>query len=270
MIGFWRTIRAESTQRHIVTLAIDSSTNDSVFSDHTEDILKVFEASFGPSPSSELEYTIRDSLLGSERLRRDLPLEANTRMLPRNQDQHCNQDKHYNLIYLKHPFLSQVIMSANKMKWDDKAERDLLLAMLILPGAEKLSPAVPWEVVADRMGKMGHSVTQSATTTHWAKNLAPKMKELCAQISSGEDAAPAADPAPVVGKKRKAQQAAKDEPEPEPEPEPKPKLRKARQDTSSSYWVSTIKRQGEAPFADSGDKVFRNVKDYGAKGDGTT
>ncbi|OTB06764.1 glycoside hydrolase family 55 protein [Hypoxylon sp. CI-4A] len=44
-----------------------------------------------------------------------------------------------------------------------------------------------------------------------------------------------------------------------------------RQDTSSSYWFSDIKRQGTAVYnSDSGYKVFRNVKDYGAKGDGTT
>lgn len=44
-----------------------------------------------------------------------------------------------------------------------------------------------------------------------------------------------------------------------------------RADTSSQYWFSTIKRQGVAAFAgDSDYKVFRNVKDYGAKGDGVT
>jgi Pectate lyase superfamily protein len=39
---------------------------------------------------------------------------------------------------------------------------------------------------------------------------------------------------------------------------------------SSTYWVSDIKRQGTAAFGAAGYKVFRNVKDYGAKGDGTT
>ncbi|KAI0146079.1 glycoside hydrolase family 55 protein [Hypoxylon sp. NC0597] len=43
-----------------------------------------------------------------------------------------------------------------------------------------------------------------------------------------------------------------------------------RQDAGSSYWVADIKRQGVAVYAESGYKVFRNVKDYGAKGDGTT
>ncbi|KAI1212403.1 glycoside hydrolase family 55 protein [Annulohypoxylon truncatum] len=43
-----------------------------------------------------------------------------------------------------------------------------------------------------------------------------------------------------------------------------------RQSTSSDYWVADIKRQGVAVYADPGYQVFRNVKDYGAKGDGTT
>jgi glucan 1,3-beta-glucosidase len=40
---------------------------------------------------------------------------------------------------------------------------------------------------------------------------------------------------------------------------------------ASSYWFANIKRQGQAPFnTDKTYKVFRSVKDYGAKGDGTT
>src|SRR5690349_1570134 len=40
---------------------------------------------------------------------------------------------------------------------------------------------------------------------------------------------------------------------------------------SSGYWLSTIQRQGKAAFnSDAGYKIFRNVKDYGAVGDGTT
>ncbi|KAK6860327.1 beta-1 3 exoglucanase precursor [Apiospora arundinis] len=38
----------------------------------------------------------------------------------------------------------------------------------------------------------------------------------------------------------------------------------------SSYWVSSIKRQGTVPFGKADSKVFRNVKDYGAVGDGKT
>lgn len=41
--------------------------------------------------------------------------------------------------------------------------------------------------------------------------------------------------------------------------------------TSSSYWVANIQRQGTVAFGnDSSYKVFRNVQDYGATGDGTT
>ncbi|EFR04093.1 hypothetical protein MGYG_07100 [Nannizzia gypsea CBS 118893] len=41
---------------------------------------------------------------------------------------------------------------------------------------------------------------------------------------------------------------------------------------ASSYWLSSIKRQGIAPFngGGAGYKVFRNVKDFGAKGDGSS
>ncbi|KAJ5204735.1 glucan endo-1-3-beta-glucosidase [Penicillium cinerascens] len=40
---------------------------------------------------------------------------------------------------------------------------------------------------------------------------------------------------------------------------------------ASSYWVGSIKHQGVAPFAPSSDyKVFRNVKEFGATGDGST
>ncbi|OQE23285.1 hypothetical protein PENFLA_c011G07975 [Penicillium flavigenum] len=40
---------------------------------------------------------------------------------------------------------------------------------------------------------------------------------------------------------------------------------------ASSYWVANVERQGVVPFGKSADyKVFRNVKDYGATGDGST
>jgi glucan 1,3-beta-glucosidase len=38
---------------------------------------------------------------------------------------------------------------------------------------------------------------------------------------------------------------------------------------SSSYWMESIKRQGTA-WGNDNIKIFRNVKDYGAKGDGST
>ncbi|KAI0118701.1 glycoside hydrolase family 55 protein [Nemania sp. FL0031] len=40
---------------------------------------------------------------------------------------------------------------------------------------------------------------------------------------------------------------------------------------ASTYWFSSVQRQGVAAFASEPNyKVYRNVKDYGAKGDGTT
>ncbi|KAJ5578443.1 uncharacterized protein N7459_007407 [Penicillium hispanicum] len=40
---------------------------------------------------------------------------------------------------------------------------------------------------------------------------------------------------------------------------------------ASSYWVANIKRQGTVPFSSSSNyQVFRNVKEFGAKGDGST
>ncbi|KAI9726453.1 MAG: hypothetical protein M1828_001275 [Chrysothrix sp. TS-e1954] len=42
--------------------------------------------------------------------------------------------------------------------------------------------------------------------------------------------------------------------------------------TSTSYWLANIKRQGTVPFGgkSSSYQIYRNVKDFGAKGDGST
>lgn len=39
---------------------------------------------------------------------------------------------------------------------------------------------------------------------------------------------------------------------------------------ASSYWVANIQRSGAVAFGDSSYKIYRNVKDYGAKGDGSS
>ncbi|KAB2571664.1 Glucan 1,3-beta-glucosidase [Lasiodiplodia theobromae] len=39
---------------------------------------------------------------------------------------------------------------------------------------------------------------------------------------------------------------------------------------ASSYWLADIKRQGTVAYGNSDFKIFRNVKDYGATGDGST
>jgi len=41
-------------------------------------------------------------------------------------------------------------------------------------------------------------------------------------------------------------------------------------DASSSYWLASIQRQGTSAFGDSAYKIYRNVHDFGAKGDGST
>ncbi|KAL8686385.1 MAG: hypothetical protein Q9224_005462, partial [Gallowayella concinna] len=40
--------------------------------------------------------------------------------------------------------------------------------------------------------------------------------------------------------------------------------------SSSSFWLSDIKRQGKVAYGDANFQIFRNVKDFGAKGDGNT
>ncbi|MCJ1359868.1 MAG: hypothetical protein MMC33_009871 [Icmadophila ericetorum] len=40
--------------------------------------------------------------------------------------------------------------------------------------------------------------------------------------------------------------------------------------SDSTYWVSTIKRQGTAAFSSNSYTIYRNVMDFGAKGDGST
>lgn len=41
--------------------------------------------------------------------------------------------------------------------------------------------------------------------------------------------------------------------------------------STDPYWLESIKHQGTSPFnTDSSYEVFRNVKDFGAKGDGVT
>lgn len=37
-------------------------------------------------------------------------------------------------------------------------------------------------------------------------------------------------------------------------------------ESASTYWISSIKRQGTVPFGASSFKVFRNVREYGATG----
>ena len=58
--GFLRSIRAEQAGSHIVTVAIEGETHTVACA---RLIAKVFEATFGSTPSKELEYVARDGLL---------------------------------------------------------------------------------------------------------------------------------------------------------------------------------------------------------------
>jgi glucan 1,3-beta-glucosidase len=55
-----------------------------------------------------------------------------------------------------------------------------------------------------------------------------------------------------------------------PTPQTAPAPAPAPAGAATSYWVSNIQRQGAAAFGDASFKVFRNVKDFGAVGDGST
>ncbi|KAF7564009.1 hypothetical protein G7046_g99 [Stylonectria norvegica] len=58
---------------------------------------------------------------------------------------------------------------------------------------------------------------------------------------------------------------------PAPAPIASPAVSDVSAAADSSWWLASIDRQGTIPFSDAaGYKVFRNVKDYGAKGDGST
>ncbi|KAL8950983.1 MAG: hypothetical protein Q9222_003017 [Ikaeria aurantiellina] len=41
-------------------------------------------------------------------------------------------------------------------------------------------------------------------------------------------------------------------------------------ESQSTYWLSDIQRQGKVAYGDANFQIFRNVKDFGAKGDGTS
>lgn len=53
---------------------------------------------------------------------------------------------------------------------------------------------------------------------------------------------------------------------PAPAPVPKPAENAVAAD--GSYWLASIARQGVAAYGQPGYQVFRNVKDFGARGDG--
>ncbi|KAB5515493.1 glycoside hydrolase family 55 protein [Coniochaeta sp. 2T2.1] len=51
---------------------------------------------------------------------------------------------------------------------------------------------------------------------------------------------------------------------------PAPQASAPANGAASSYWLASIERQGAPAFGTAGYKVFRNIRDYGAVGDGAT
>jgi glucan 1,3-beta-glucosidase len=51
---------------------------------------------------------------------------------------------------------------------------------------------------------------------------------------------------------------------------PSPAPQATTGNAASSYWLASIQRQGTVPFGGAGYQIFRNVKDFGAVGDGST
>ncbi|KAK2013535.1 glucan 1,3-beta-glucosidase [Colletotrichum eremochloae] len=55
-----------------------------------------------------------------------------------------------------------------------------------------------------------------------------------------------------------------------PAPVPAPIPQAQTPNAASGFWVASIERRGVSAFGDPNYKIFRNVKDFGAKGDGST
>lgn len=85
MQGYFRTIRAEQCDSHIVTLAVEGAADTSTRADY---IKKVLESSFGPQASGELEYLVTDGLLTTGRAVEDVSGNNTLRSLLSRQLQH--------------------------------------------------------------------------------------------------------------------------------------------------------------------------------------
>lgn len=55
---------------------------------------------------------------------------------------------------------------------------------------------------------------------------------------------------------------------PAPIPVPDAKASETVNAAASSYWLSSISRNGKAAYGNQDYQVFRNVREFGAKGDG--
>ena len=81
--GFLRSIRAEQPDNHIVTLAVEGETDESV----TSFVAKTFQAAFGSSSSPELEYVVRNGAIMTGRAIEDVTGNSSLRSLLSQQPQ---------------------------------------------------------------------------------------------------------------------------------------------------------------------------------------
>ncbi|KAI0120848.1 hypothetical protein F4776DRAFT_672631 [Hypoxylon sp. NC0597] len=84
MVGFFRTIRAESSQKHIVTLLVESEDNEVSETRCAEHISKVLRSVFDKE-SPEIEFLARGGLLNIGRLAKEISVDEriNSLVLPR-------------------------------------------------------------------------------------------------------------------------------------------------------------------------------------------
>ncbi|KAI1081258.1 hypothetical protein F5B20DRAFT_588818 [Whalleya microplaca] len=62
--------------------------------------------------------------------------------------------------------------------WDDKADRDLLIAMLLSHNSENGKPKTPpWDKVTAMMTKLGYETSKDALNQRWGKVLLKNLKK---------------------------------------------------------------------------------------------
>ncbi|CAG9998333.1 unnamed protein product [Clonostachys byssicola] len=123
-------------------------------------------------------------------------------------------------------------------------------------------------------GKLASNSTSPYSIPEEIREAARKVAESTPQIPKGDHSEVAA------AIKQKYRSNNNDTNAPEPLEPPDGKLGQWATSTSnmsskvserdSGYWMVDMAKRGQSPFAPSGYKVWRNVKDYGAKGDGKT
>ncbi|KAI0024238.1 hypothetical protein F4780DRAFT_776062 [Xylariomycetidae sp. FL0641] len=64
------------------------------------------------------------------------------------------------------------------IKWDEKADRDLLVAMfLAVPGGKIGRPTISWDDAVDAMKSFGYDTNKSSITQRWQKKLLHELRK---------------------------------------------------------------------------------------------